>query len=166
MDLVAAGGCFRRDKMREVSGNLKGDGRRIGICIARFNEFITGRLLAGCRDELVRHGVRDDDITCVWVPGSFEIATVAKSMTDKGFDAVICLGAIIKGDTPHYEYISSSLAKSLNDTGMKSGIPVIYGIVTAETLEQAIERAGAKAGNRGADAARSCIEMIDVMTKI
>ena len=152
--------------MREVSGNVRGDGKRLGICVARFNEFITGRLLAGCRDELIRHGVRDEDITAVWVPGSFEIATAAKAMTEKGFDAVICLGAIIKGDTPHYEYISSALAKSLNDTGMRSGTPVIYGIVTAETLEQAIERAGTKAGNRGADAARSAIEMIDVMAKI
>ena len=152
--------------MREVSGNFSGDGKRVGICVARFNEFITGRLLAGCRDELLRHGVSDDNIDCIWVPGSFEIGTVAKAMTEKGYDGVICLGALIKGDTPHSDYISASLAKSISELGLKSGLPVIYGIVTAETLEQAIERAGTKSGNRGADAAKACLEMMDLMHKI
>ncbi|MDO9513967.1 MAG: 6,7-dimethyl-8-ribityllumazine synthase [Elusimicrobiota bacterium] len=152
--------------MREVTGNFKGEGKRVGICVARFNEFITGRLLAGARDELIRHGVSDDNIDCIWVPGSFEIGTVAKAMTDKGYDGIICLGALIKGDTPHFDYISASLAKSISELGLKTGLPVIYGIVTAETLEQAIERAGAKSGNRGSDAAKACLEMMDLMTKI
>ncbi|MFH1958213.1 MAG: 6,7-dimethyl-8-ribityllumazine synthase [bacterium] len=148
--------------MREVSGNLKGEGKRIGIAVSRFNDFITGRLVAGCRDELIRHGVRDEDIDCVWVPGSFEIAAAAKSMTEKGYDGVICLGAIIRGDTSHFDYIASVLSKNIGSLSVKSAVPVIFGIVTAETLEQAIERAGAKAGNRGSDAARACLEMIDV----
>lgn len=148
--------------MREVSGNLKGEGKRIGIAVSRFNDFITSRLVAGCRDELIRHGVRDEDIDCVWVPGSFEIAAAAKSMTEKGYDGVICLGAIIKGDTSHFDYIASVLSKNIGSLSVKSAVPVIFGIVTAETLEQAIERAGAKAGNRGSDAARACLEMIDV----
>jgi len=150
------------NEMREVSGNLKGEGKRIGIAVSRFNDFITSRLVAGCRDELIRHGVRDEDIDCVWVPGSFEIAAAAKSMTEKGYDGVICLGAIIKGDTSHFDYIASVLSKNIGSLSVKSAVPVIFGIVTAETLEQAIERAGAKAGNRGSDAARACLEMIDV----
>ena len=152
--------------MREITGVYRGEGKRVGICVSRFNDFITERLLAGCRDELLRHGVSDEDIDCVRVPGSFEIATVAKSMTDKGYDGIICLGALIKGGTPHFEYISSFLAKSIGEIGTKSGMPVIYGIVTAETLEQAIERAGTKAGNRGADAAKACLEMMDVIAKL
>lgn len=152
--------------MREVSGNVRGEGKRIGVVVSRFNDFITGRLVAGCRDELIRHGVRDEDIDCVWVPGSFEISAAAKSMTEKGYDGVICLGAIIKGDTPHFDYIASALSRSIGSLALESRIPVIFGIVTAETLEQAIERAGTKAGNRGSDAARACLEMIDVMAKI
>ncbi|MFH1352290.1 MAG: 6,7-dimethyl-8-ribityllumazine synthase [bacterium] len=152
--------------MREVSGNLKGEGKRIGIAVSRFNDFITSRLVAGCRDELIRHGVRDEDIDCVWVPGSFEIAAAAKAMTEKGYDGVICLGAIIKGDTSHFDYIASVLSKNIGSLSVNSRIPVIFGIVTAETLEQAIERAGTKAGNRGSDAARACLEMIDVTGKL
>ncbi len=152
--------------MREISGNLSGVGKRIGICVARFNEFITSRLLAGCRDELLRHGVNDDDIDCVWVPGSFEIVSAAKSMSEKGYDGIVCLGAIIKGDTPHFDYIASSLTRGLASISMESSIPVIFGVVTADNLEQAIERAGTKAGNRGADAARACLEMVDVKSKI
>jgi len=152
--------------MKEISGNVRGEGKRIGVVVSRFNDFITGRLVAGCRDELIRHGVRDEDVDCVWVPGSFEIAAAAKSMTEKGYDGVICLGAIIKGDTPHFDYIASVLSKSIGSLSMKSGVPVIFGIVTAENLEQAVERAGTKAGNRGSGAAMACLEMIDVMTKI
>ena len=152
--------------MREISGSYKGEGKRVGICVSRFNDFITNRLLEGCRDELLRHGVRDDDIDCVRVPGSFEIGTAAQAMTKKGYDGIICLGALIKGDTPHFDYISSTLAKNIAEIGIKSGMPVIYGIVTAETLEQAIERAGTKAGNRGSSAAMSCLEMMDVMAKL
>jgi len=152
--------------MKEFSGNLNGTGRRIGIVVAKFNDFITSRLVAGCRDELLKCGISDENIDCVWVPGSFEIPVAAKTMIDRGYDGIICLGAVIKGDTPHFEYISSTLARAINSISVESHIPVVFGVITAETLEQAIERAGTKAGNRGADAARACLEMIDLLGKI
>ncbi|MDH5541587.1 MAG: 6,7-dimethyl-8-ribityllumazine synthase [Nitrospinota bacterium] len=147
--------------MNLIEGNLEGKGSKIAIVASRFNDFINEKLIGGARDCLLRHGVSDDDITLVRVPGAFEIPFAAKKMADsKKFDAVICIGAIIRGATKHYEFISAEVTKGVSSVALSSGVPVLYGVVTAETLEQAIERAGSKAGNRGWDAALSALEMI------
>lgn len=143
-----------------LEGNLVGTGLKIGIVVSRFNEFITNKLLGGAEDALKRHGVNEDDITIMWVPGAFEIPLAAKKLTDQGsFDAIITLGTVIRGATPHFEYVSSEVAKGVATTGMQSGIPIIFGVLTTDTIEQAIERAGTKAGNKGFEAAVSAIEM-------
>jgi 6,7-dimethyl-8-ribityllumazine synthase len=144
-------------------GALQGKGLKIGVVVARFNEFITGKLLSGAKDALFRHGVAEEDVDVAWVPGSFEIPLAAQKMAmGKKYDAVICLGTVIRGATPHFEYIASEVAKGVAKVGLDAGIPVLFGVITADTLEQAIERAGTKAGNKGFDAAVGAIEMANL----
>lgn len=148
-------------------GNLTGARKRFAIIVSRFNELITKKLLEGALDRLVRHGVKEEAIDVVWVPGSFEIPLAAKKMAQsKKYDALICLGAIIKGDTPHFEYIASAAAKGIAQAALDSGVPIEFGIITAETLEQVIERAGIKRGNKGAQAAESAIEMANLFEQL
>jgi 6,7-dimethyl-8-ribityllumazine synthase len=148
-------------------GMLQGKGLKFAIVIARFNEFITGKLLDGAQDAMKRHGVIDTDIDVAWAPGSFEIPLVAKKLAEtKKYDAIICLGAVIRGATPHFEYVANEVSKGIAKVGLDSGIPIAYGIITADNLEQAIERAGTKAGNRGFDAATNAIEMANLLKGI
>jgi len=148
-------------------GSLIGEGLKIGMVVSRFNEFITRKLLEGAQDALVRHGVTQENIDIAWVPGSFEIPLVASKLAQtKRYDAVICLGAVIRGGTPHFEYIASEVTKGIAKVGLETGLPITYGIITADTLEQAIERAGTKAGNRGFDAAVDAIEMANLLKNI
>ena len=148
-------------------GILQGKGLKFAVVISRFNEFITGKLLEGAQDALKRHGVSDVDIDIAWTPGSFEIPLVAKKLADtKKYDAIICLGAVIRGATPHFEYVANEVSKGIAKVGLDTGIPVAYGIVTADNLEQALERAGTKAGNRGFDAAANAIEMANLLKGI
>lgn len=148
-------------------GNLLGQGLKFGLVLGRFNEFITNRLLGGALDALNRHGVAEQDIEVAWVPGAFEIPLVAGKMVSSGkYDAVICLGAVIRGATPHFDYIAAEVAKGVAKVGLDSGIPTIFGVITAETIEQAIERAGTKAGNKGWDAAVTAIEMANLIKNI
>lgn len=150
-----------------IQGDLDGSGYKFGIVISRFNEFITGRLLEGALDALTRNGVNDKDIEIVKVPGSFEIPYVAKKMAlKKRYDAIICLGAIIQGDTSHHKYIASEVTKGIAGISMETGIPVILGVLTTETIEQGIERAGSKSGNKGWDAAISAIEMANLYKSV
>ena len=153
--------------MRTIEGMLTGRGKKFGIVVGRFNEFISGKLLDGARDALVRHEVADDDIEVLWVPGSFEIPLAAKKMAQSGrYDAVICLGAVIRGSTPHFDYVAAEVSKGIANVGLDLGLPIVFGVLTTDTIEQAIERAGTKAGNKGFDAAMTAIEMADVLTKI
>ncbi|MBI5416443.1 6,7-dimethyl-8-ribityllumazine synthase [Candidatus Poribacteria bacterium] len=149
--------------VKKYEGNLDATGKRFGIIIARFNDFITGNLLEGALDSLRRHGADEENISIVWVPGSFEIPYAAKKLIDhEKLDAVICLGAVIRGATPHFDLIAHELAKGIGQISMETGVPVIFGVITSDTLEQALERAGTKAGNRGFDAAVSAIEMANL----
>ena len=144
-------------------GKLLGEGLKFGVVVARFNDFITSRLLEGAQDTLSRHGVREEDIDIAWTPGSFEIPLIAKKMAESGrYDAVVCLGAVIRGGTPHFDYIAAEVSKGIAKVGLDTGLPVILGVVTADTLEQAIERAGTKAGNYGSQAALHAIEMANL----
>ncbi|MEW6142876.1 MAG: 6,7-dimethyl-8-ribityllumazine synthase [Chloroflexota bacterium] len=154
--------------MAEVfEGMLLGKGLKFVVVISRFNEVITGRLLDGARDAFQRHGVADADIDVAWTPGSFEIPMVAKKLAQTGrYNAVVCLGAVIRGGTPHFEYVASEVNKGIAQVGLETGVPVIQGVITADTLEQAIERAGAKEGNRGFTAAVSAIEMANLMKSV
>ena len=148
-------------------GVLLGEGLKIGVVISRFNEFITSKLLEGTKDALLRHGVNQDNIDVAWVPGAFEIPLVARNLAQsKRYDAVICLGAVIRGATPHFEYIAAEVTKGIAKVGLDTGLPISYGIITADTLEQAIERAGTKAGNKGFDAAVDTIEMVNLLRSI
>jgi len=148
-------------------GLLIGEGLKIGVVVSRFNEFITRKLLEGAQDALVRHGVTQENIDIAWVPGSFEIPLVASKLAQTNrYDAIICLGAVIRGGTPHFEYIASEVTKGIAKVGLETGLPITYGIITADTLEQAIERAGTKAGNRGFDAAVDAIEMANLIKNI
>jgi 6,7-dimethyl-8-ribityllumazine synthase len=148
-------------------GSLVGKGLKIGIVVSRFNEFITNKLLSGAQDALLRHDVSEDDVDIAWVPGAFEIPMVAQKIAESGnYNAIICLGAVVRGGTPHFEYVASEVSKGIAKVSQKTGIPVTYGIITADTLEQAIERAGTKAGNRGFDAAVDAIEMANLMKNI
>lgn len=147
-------------------GKLTGEQQKFGVVVSRFNEFITNKLLSGCLDTLVRHGVNQDAIDIAWVPGAFEMPLVAQKMAARDYDAVICLGAVIRGGTPHFEYVSAEVTKGIAQVGLNTGKPVIYGIITADTIEQAIERAGTKAGNKGADAAITAIEMVNLLNEI
>jgi 6,7-dimethyl-8-ribityllumazine synthase len=152
---------------KSLEGNLLGKGLKFGLVTSRFNEFITKKLLEGAEDALLRHGVNQEDIDVAWVPGSFEIPLVAKKLAmTKHYDAVICLGAVIRGGTPHFDYIAAEVTKGIAMVGLESGLPVIYGMVTADTLEQAIERAGTKEGNQGFKAATSAIEMANLAKSI
>lgn len=150
-----------------IQGQLIGTGLRVGIVVSRFNDFITTKLLDGCVDTLSRHGVAREDIVVVWVPGAFEIPFAAKKLADLNtFDAVVCLGAVIKGSTPHFDYVCGESAKGIGQLNQQGSIPVIYGILTTNTIEQAIERAGTKAGNKGCDAAMAAIEMATLANAI
>ena len=149
------------------NGKLNAEGRKFAIIASRFNEFITSKLLGGAIDCLVRHSCKEDDIDTCWVPGSFEVPLIAQKLAASGkYDAVICLGLVLKGDTMHNHYVSSEVAKGIAQTSLKTGVPVSFGIINADTLEQAIERAGTKAGNRGFEAAVSAIEMVDLLSQI
>ncbi|WP_366922339.1 6,7-dimethyl-8-ribityllumazine synthase [Metallumcola ferriviriculae] len=152
--------------MRTFEGKLMGKGMKYGIIVGRFNEFITGKLLDGCLDALKRHEVEEDDIDIAWVPGAFEIPLAAKVMTTKDYHAVICLGAVIRGATPHFDYVSSEVTKGIAHVSLDSGKPVIFGVITADTIEQAIERAGTKAGNKGWDAAVTALEMTNLLPSL
>ena len=148
-------------------GMLLGKGLRFGLVASRFNEFITKKLIEGAQDALLRHGVSEADIDAVWVPGSFEIPLAAKKLAQsKNYDAVICLGAVVRGGTPHFEYIATEVTKGIAAVGLETGLPVIYGVITADTLEQAIERAGTKMGNAGFEAAEKAIEMANLLKSI
>lgn len=149
--------------MKIYEGQLSAKGLKCAIVVSRFNEFITKKLVEGAVDALKRHGGREEDIEVAWVPGSWEIPAVAARMAKgKKYDAVICLGAVIKGDTPHWEYISAQVARGIAAVGLQSALPVVYGVITPETLEQAIERAGTKAGNKGFQAAMTAMEMANL----
>lgn len=144
-------------------GKLVGEGLKFGVVVARFNEFITSKLLDGAQDTLTRHGVKEADIDVAWTPGSFEIPLIAKKMAESGrYDAIICLGAVIRGGTPHFDYIAAEVSKGIANVSLGTGLPVILGVITADTLEQAIERAGTKSGNYGSQAAMHAIEMANL----
>ncbi|MCQ9206755.1 MAG: 6,7-dimethyl-8-ribityllumazine synthase [Omnitrophica bacterium] len=152
--------------MKVVKGNLIAEGLKFGIVISRFNEFVSSKLLEGAADTLTRHGTDEKDISVFWVPGSFEIPPVALRLArSKKYDAIICLGTVIRGETPHFDYISSEAAKGVAQVSLSENVPCIFGIITADTLEQAIDRAGTKSGNKGRDAAFSAIEMVDLYKK-
>ncbi len=149
---------------KQFEGKLLGEGLRFGVVVSRFNEFITQKLLQGAQDALLRHGVGEADIEIAWVPGSFEIPLIAKKLADsKRYDAVICLGAVVRGGTPHFDYVAAEVSKGVAKVGLETGLPVIFGIITADTLEQAIERAGTKMGNRGFEAAEHALEMANLI---
>ncbi len=153
--------------MHKIEGNLIANGMKFGIVAARFNEFIVSKLIGGAEDALLRHGAKEDDITLAWVPGAFEIPTAAKQMAQSGkYDAVICLGAVIRGATSHYDYVCNEVSKGIAHISLETGLPVMFGVVTTENIEQAVERAGTKAGNKGYDVAVSAIEMVDLMKKL
>ena len=152
------------DNMKTYEGNLVAEGLKFGIIIARFNEFITSKLLGGAIDALKRHGATAENVEIAWVPGAFEIPLAAKKMAaSKKYDAVICLGTVIRGSTSHYDYVCAEVSKGVAHVGLESGIPTIFGVLTTDTIEQAIERAGTKAGNKGFDAAVSAIEMANLL---
>ena len=152
---------------KPIEGTLLGKGLKFGVVVSRFNDFITKRLLEGTEDALRRHGVNEEDIEVAWVPGSFEIPLVAKKLAEtKRYDAVICLGAVIRGGTPHFVYVASQVTRDTSRVGLETGLPVIYGVITADTLEEAIERAGTKMGNRGFQAAVTAIEIANLVKNI
>ncbi len=149
--------------MKMIEGNLIAEGKKFAVVASRFNEFIVNKLVTGAEDAFVRHGARSDDISLVWVPGAFEIPLTAQKLAESGrFDAVVCVGAVIRGATSHYDYVCNEVSKGIATVGLKTGVPVIFGIVTTDNIEQAIERAGTKAGNKGFDAAVSAIEMCNL----
>ena len=154
--------------MNKIEGKIvASEGAKIGIVAARFNEFIVSKLVSGAEDALVRHDVKEDDITLAWVPGAFEIPLAAKKMAMSGkYDAIICLGAVIRGATSHYDYVCNEVSKGIASVSLESGIPVMFGVVTTENIEQAVERAGTKAGNKGYDCALSALEMINLMKQM
>jgi 6,7-dimethyl-8-ribityllumazine synthase len=152
---------------RNYEGKLVAEGLRFGIVIARFNEFITNRLLGGAMDALLRHGATEELIDTAWVPGAFEIPFAAAKMASSGrYDVVICLGSVIRGATPHFDYVAAEVSKGVAKVGLDTGVPTIFGVITADTIEQAIERAGTKAGNKGWDAALSAIEMGNLLRQL
>ena len=153
--------------MKEVKVDLISKGKKFAIIVSRFNEFISSKLLEGATDTLLRHGVGEGDMTLIWIPGSFEIPSVAQKLArSKKFDAIICLGTVLRGDTPHFDYIASEAAKGIAKVSLDENIPCIFGVITADTLEQAIERAGTKSGNKGRDAALTAIELANLYEKI
>lgn len=153
--------------MKIYEGKLVSDGIKIGIVAARFNEFITSKLLSGALDSLKRENVKDDDIEIAWVPGAFEIPLIASKMAkSKKYDAVICLGAVIRGSTSHYDYVCNEVSKGIAQISLSSDIPVMFGVLTTDTIEQAIERAGTKAGNKGSECAQGAIEMVNLISSM
>ena len=150
--------------MKIYEGKLVSEGIKVGVVCARFNDFLVSKLLSGCEDGLLRRGVRGEDISVAWVPGAFEIPLVAKKMAESGkFDAVIALGAVIRGSTSHYDYVCAEVSKGVAQAALGSGVPVMFGILTTDTIEQAVERAGTKAGNKGAECAQGAIEMVNLL---
>ena len=150
--------------MKIYEGNLVANGIRVGVVCARFNEFIVSKLLSGCEDGLLRHGVKPDDISVAWVPGAFEIPLITSKMAKSGkYDAVIALGAVIRGSTSHYDYVCNEVSKGIAAVALESDIPVMFGVLTTDTIEQAIERAGTKAGNKGSECAQGAIEMVNLI---
>ena len=153
--------------MKTFEGKMVAKGVRIGIVVARFNEFITSKLLGGAMDGLIRHDIDEDNIDVAWVPGAFEIPLIAKKMAKSGkYDAVIALGAVIRGSTSHYDYVCNEVSKGVAAASLESGVPVMFGVVTTENIEQAIERAGTKAGNKGYDCALGAIEMVNLIREM
>jgi 6,7-dimethyl-8-ribityllumazine synthase len=153
--------------MKVLEGKLIGGSEKIAIVAARFNEFIVSKLISGAEDTLLRHGVAADNITLAWVPGAFEIPFLAQKLAQSGkYDAVICLGAVIRGSTSHYDYVCAEVSKGIAQVGMQTGVPCLFGVLTTDNIEQAIERAGTKAGNKGADCALGALEMIDLMRQV
>lgn len=153
--------------MKVLEGNFSGKGLKVGIVAGRFNEFITSKLIGGALDALKRHEVSEDDISLAWVPGAFEIPLVVKKMAESGkYDAVIALGAVIRGATPHFDYVCAEVSKGVAQVGLSSGIPVMFGVLTTNSIEEAIERAGTKAGNKGFDVANGAIEMCNLLKEM
>lgn len=153
--------------MKIIEGELQAKGLKFGIVVSRFNDFITAKLLDGAIDALIRHGAKEEDIDVVRVPGAFEIPLVSKKLALKGkYNAIICLGTVIRGATPHFEYVAAEVSKGIASSSLETGTPIAFGIITSDTIEQAIERAGSKAGNKGWDAALTAIEMAQVMNKL
>lgn len=153
--------------MKKLEGKLQAEGLKAAIVVARFNEFITSKLLGGATDMLLRHGASEEDITVAWVPGAFEIPLAAQKLAlSKKYDTVICLGAVIRGATSHYDYVCSEVSKGIAHVSLQTGVPVVFGVLTTENIEQAVERAGTKSGNKGADAAVSAIEMVNLLKNI
>jgi 6,7-dimethyl-8-ribityllumazine synthase len=153
--------------MKVYEGNLIGQNLKFGIIVGRFNEFIGGKLLSGTLDGLKRHGVDEEDLEIFWVPGAFEIPLTAKKLAVSGkYDAVICLGAVIRGATPHFDYVSNEVSKGIATASLETGVPVVFGVLTTDTIEQAIERAGTKSGNKGYEAAETAIEMANLFKQL
>ncbi|MFZ5800562.1 MAG: 6,7-dimethyl-8-ribityllumazine synthase [Candidatus Omnitrophota bacterium] len=153
--------------VKKIEGALIAKGKKFALVASRFNDFLTKPLIDGCVDTLTRHGVKDEEITLVWVPGAYEIPAVAMRLAKKQtYDAVICLGTVIRGETPHFDYIAAEVAKGIASVGLSTGTPTVFGIITADTIEQAIERSGTKDGNKGRDAALTAIEMADLSDKV
>ncbi len=152
---------------KHIEGHFRPTGKKFGIVVSRFNDFITTRLLAAAEDTLVKHGVNADDITVAWAPGAFETPLVVKKLAESGkYDAVIALGCVIRGGTPHFDYVAGEAAKGVGQVTLQTGVPVLFGVLTTENIEQAIERAGTKAGNKGADAAMAAIEMVTLLEQL
>ncbi|WP_337485624.1 6,7-dimethyl-8-ribityllumazine synthase [Phascolarctobacterium succinatutens] len=153
--------------MKTLEGKLTAKNMKIAIVVARFNEFITSKLLSGCIDCLIRHEAADEDLTVAWVPGAFEIPMAAKKLAESGkYDAVICLGAVIRGATPHFDYVCAEASKGIAQVSLQTGVPVAFGVLTTENLEQAVERAGTKAGNKGVDCAMTAMEMVNLFKEM
>lgn len=153
--------------MKTIEGKLIATGIKVGIVASRFNEFITSKLLAGAEDSFIRHGGNSDDLDVAWVPGAFEIPLIAGKMAaSKKYDAIVCVGAVIRGSTPHFDMVANESVKGIAHVGMESGLPVIYGVLTTDSIEQAIERAGTKAGNKGFDAMTTAIEMVNLASQL
>jgi len=153
--------------MKKIEGKLTAGNHKFGIIVGRFNEFIGGKLLEGALDALKRHDAQEEEIEVAWAPGSFEIPLVAQKMAKTGrFDAIICLGAVIRGATPHFDYVSAEVSKGVASVGLETGIPIIFGVLTTDSIEQAIERAGTKAGNKGFESAMAAIEMVNLLEEI
>ena len=153
--------------MKTLEGKLTAKNMKIAIVVARFNEFITSKLLSGCVDGLIRHEAADEDLTVAWVPGAFEIPMAAKKLAESGkYDSVICLGAVIRGATPHFDYVCAEASKGIAQVSMQTGVPVAFGVLTTENIQQAVERAGTKAGNKGVDCAMTAMEMVNLFKEM
>ena len=148
--------------MKHFEGNLQAKGMKLGIVISRFNDLISKELLSGAKDSFIRHGGNEDDLHVAWVPGAFEIPLIANTMTTKDYDAVVCLGAVIRGATPHFDYVAAEVSKGVAKVSLDTGKPVIFGVITTDSIEQALERAGTKAGNKGWNAVQNAIEMVNL----